>query len=251
MQIDISSLTLAVAFAAGLISFLSPCVLPLVPGYLSYIAGQSNTDQTGAGSLAKHRTSLLLSGFFVLGFSAVFISLGASATLLGSLLARYRYETNIIGGVIIILFGLYMTGLLNSSWLGRWMAHDARFQVEMKGGRSLTAFVLGLAFAFGWTPCIGPILGAILTLSAVSETTQAGISLLSSYSAGLGVPFILAALFSSALSQRMQRLRRFSRVLYITAGSLMIVMGLAMITGYLSRFAVWLLKAFPVLATIG
>jgi len=248
---DISSLTLAVAFAAGLISFLSPCVLPLVPGYLSYIAGQSPMEKPGSGRLATHRTSLLLSGFFVLGFSVIFISLGASATLLGSLLARYRYETNIIGGVIIILFGLYMTGLLNASWLGRWMGHDTRFQVEMKGGRSLSAFVLGLAFAFGWTPCIGPILGAILTLSATAATTHAGISLLSSYSAGLGLPFILAALFSSALSQRMQRLQRFSRVLYITAGTLMIVMGIAMITGYLSRFAVWLLNTFPILATIG
>jgi len=248
---DATSLTLVVAFAAGLISFLSPCVLPLVPGYLSYIAGQTPTKKPGMGRLAEHRTSLLLSSFFVLGFSAVFISLGASATLLGSLLAHYRYETNIIGGVIIILFGLYMTGLLNTSMLGQWMSHDTRFQVEMKGGRSLTAFVLGLAFAFGWTPCIGPILGAILTLSAVSETTQAGMVLLGSYSAGLGLPFILAALFSSSLSQRMQRFRRFSRVLYITAGTLMIIMGLAMITGYLSRFAVWLLNTFPVLATIG
>jgi len=248
---DASSLTLAVAFAAGLISFLSPCVLPLVPGYLSYIAGQTPATAQQAGKVARHKTSLLLSVFFVLGFSSVFISLGASATLLGSLLARYRYETNIIGGVIIIIFGFYMTGLLNASWLGRWMGHDTRMQVEMKGGKSLTAFVLGLAFAFGWTPCIGPILGAILTLSAVSETTNAGISLLSSYSAGLGLPFILAALFSSTLSLRMQRLRKFSRILYISAGTLMITMGVAMITGYLSRFAVWLLNTFPILATIG
>jgi len=248
---DSSSLTLVIAFAAGLISFLSPCVLPLVPGYLSYVAGQTATGKQQTTRLSRHRSSLLLSGFFVLGFSTVFISLGASATLLGALLARYRYETNIIGGVIIILFGLYMTGLLNASWLGRWMGHDLRFQVQMTGGRSLSAFVLGLAFAFGWTPCIGPILGAILTLSAVAETSHAGISMLTSYSAGLGLPFILTALFSSAVSQRMQRMRRFSRILYITAGTLMIIMGLAMITGYLSRFAVWLLNTFPILATIG
>ena len=157
---EISNIGLLTAFLAGVISFLSPCVLPLVPGYVSYISGRSVTDRTTAGTVAIRLPAVGLSVFFVLGFSTIFILLGASATALGQLLLAYRFELNIIGGSIVIVFGLFMLGLIRSSWLQR----EFRLNTSIPGGRPTSAYVLGLAFGFGWTPCIGPILGAILTL---------------------------------------------------------------------------------------
>src|SRR3546814_710726 len=174
---ELSSVGVLSAFAAGAISFLSPCVLPLVPGYVSYVAGESlNGVETPQGSAAK-LPALGLSSLFVLGFSTVFVVLGASATALGQLLLQYRYETNIVGGAIIIAFGLFMTGLLNLRWLHR----EFRFHANIPGGRPVGAYVLGLAFAFGWKPCIGPVLGAILTVSAATATVSQGIALLTVY----------------------------------------------------------------------
>src|SRR6266852_2590205 len=197
---EISGIGAVTAFAAGLISFLSPCVLPLVPGYVSYVAGQSFEDVPVRGSFGTRFLAVGLSLYFILGFSTVFVVLGASATILGQLLLAYRYEVNIIGGAIVILFGLMMTGLLRLSWLQR----EVRFMVRIRGGHPLGAFVLGLAFAFGWTPCIGPILGAILTVSASSAKTANGISLLSIYSLGLGLPFLLSAAFMETFIERVR-----------------------------------------------
>lgn len=246
-MIEISSIGVLTAFVAGLVSFLSPCVLPLVPGYISYVTGQSLDGNHGQATTPARLSVLILSVFFVLGFSTVFVALGASATTLGQFLLSYRYEANIIGGAIIILFGLFLTGLFNFSWLQR----DMRFHTNIKGGRPLAAYVLGLAFAFGWTPCIGPVLGAILTVSTVSPAMSNGVALLSVYSLGLGVPFLLAAVFAGAFMDRLTTMRRIGRPLQITAGAVLIVMGIAMITGQLSVFAYWLLKTFPGLATIG
>jgi cytochrome c-type biogenesis protein len=183
----------------------------------------------------------------VLGFTTVFVALGASATALGQLLIAYRYELNIAGGVVIILFGLFLIGWVRSSW----MQSEARFHASPPSGRAASAYVLGLAFAFGWTPCIGPILGAILTVSASSYTVMDGVALLAIYSMGLGVPFLLAALFTDALTRRLRTLGRVGRSLRFLAGTIMVLMGAAMITGYLSAFAFWLLEAMPGLATIG
>ena len=185
-MVDISLLGLTAALLAGAISFVSPCVLPLVPGYVSYVAGRTAT-QGGVASSSTAR-AVWLSLCFVLGFSTIFIALGASATALGQALLSWRYELNLIGGAIIILFGLFMIGATRLSVMER----DFRFNLDIPGGRPLGAYVLGLAFAFGWTPCIGPILGAILTLSSTSGGMSDGIWLLSIYSAGLGVPFLLA-----------------------------------------------------------
>jgi cytochrome c-type biogenesis protein len=222
-------------------------VLPLVPGYISYIAGNS----AGSGELSRSRggrlSTLLLSALFVLGFSTIFIALGASATAASRLLLAYRYETNIVGGAIIILFGVFMTGLVRLPWLER----DVRFHGEVRGGRPLGAYLLGLAFGFGWTPCIGPILGAILTVSALSATASDGIALLSIYSVGLGLPFLAAALFTDGLAKRLKSMRRAGRLLQIGAGGIMIAMGLAMITGKMSMFAFWLLQRFPIFGSIG
>lgn len=246
-MLDISTIGIATAFMAGLISFLSPCVLPLVPAYLSFIAGKSLDELQHERDWRQRLSALALSVWFVLGFSTVFIALGASATALSRWLLAYRYEAGFIAGAVVILFGLLLVGLVRVPWLEQ----DHRFQTPIQGGRPIGAFLLGLAFAFGWTPCIGPVLGAILTLSASSASISDGIYLLSVYSLGLGVPFLLAAASIGGLTRVVRGSRRTGRVLQVTAGGVMIVMGIAMITGDLTAFSFWLLKTFPGLALIG
>jgi len=243
---ELSGVAVLTAFLGGAISFLSPCVLPLVPGYVSYIAGQSLEDTRQRGA-RRRLAALALSTFFVLGFSTVFIAFGASATAVGQLFLKYRYEANLAGGALIILFGLLLIGLVRAPWLQR----EWRYHGTLPGGRPLGAYVMGLAFAFGWTPCIGPVLGAILTASAVSPALSQGVALLAVYSLGLGVPFLATAFFTNALVVRLKKLGRLGARLQVLAGAAMIVMGAAMITGQLSRFAYWLLETFPALGTIG
>ena len=242
---ELSLVGLLTAFAAGVVSFLSPCVLPLVPGYVSFVAGSSLEDlRDGA---APRLQSLTLAATFVLGFTVVFGALGASATALGNLLLSYRYELGIIAGVVVVLFGLHMLGVSPV----RLMDYDTRFHLDLASGRSLSAFLLGLAFAFGWTPCIGPVLGAILTLSASTADVAKGSLLLAVYSLGLGLPFLLAALFTGTLLARLRTLGRAGRNLQRAAGALLVAMGLLMVTGQLEVLAYWLLETFPALASIG
>ncbi|MGE3376504.1 MAG: cytochrome c biogenesis CcdA family protein [Vicinamibacteria bacterium] len=243
---EAGAIGLAAAFAAGMISFLSPCVLPLVPAYVSYVAGQSDTALARRRDLEHRLAALGLSAVFVLGFGVVFVALGAGASALGSLLLRYRYEANLIGGAIVIVFGVLMIGMSRGM---PWLQREWRFHPHLPGGRPIAAFVLGLAFGFGWTPCIGPVLGAILTLSAAQGA--GGTELLAVYAAGLGVPFLLVALFTRELAARMRALRRVGWILQIAAGAVLVVMGIAMMTGHLSRFAFWLLETFPALGRIG
>ena len=244
---EVSNIGVFTALLAGVISFLSPCVLPLVPGYLSYVTGQSLDDLERRESARATASALALSGFFVLGFSTVFIALGASATALGQLLLEYRYEANLVGGAIVIVFGLFMIGFLRLPWLQR----DLRYQGPLEGGRPVGAYTLGLAFAFGWTPCIGPVLGAILTVSAVSASVSSGVALLAIYSLGLGIPFLALAVFTGRWLKRSRSIARFGRPLQIGAGLIMVVMGVAMMTGQLTAFGFWMLETFPVLGTIG
>ena len=244
---EISGIGVFTVFAAGLISFLSPCVLPLVPGYLSFIAGKSLTEGLDKPDWRATANSFYLSLLFVSGFSIVFILLGAGASSLGRLLLLYRYEASIVGGVMIMVFGIFMTGLVRFDWLQR----EVRYHGAIRGGRPVSAFALGLAFAFGWTPCIGPILGAILTISAMSAADFNGVALLGIYSMGLAVPFLLAAVFTGSFLSRANALRRIGRPLQIGAGIVMIMMGIAMVTGYLTAFSYWLLKTFPALGAIG
>lgn len=246
-MMELSATSLISAFAAGAISFLSPCVLPLVPGYVSYLAGHAAAGRPTGATMTMRLPAVGLSLCFVLGFSTVFVALGASATLLGQLLLSYRYELNIVGGTVVILFGLFLVGLLRLPWLMR----EARFHLAIPGGRPASAYVFGLAFAFGWTPCIGPILGAILTMSAASTTVAGGTMLLAIYSFGLGVPFLIAAIFTDGLMTRLKAIGRVGRVLQVGAGGIMVAMGIAMVTGQLSVFAYWLLGTFPILARIG
>lgn len=247
-MIDGSAFGFATAFVAGIVSFLSPCVLPLVPAYLSYVSGQSLEAMQQRAEARSRSEAVWLSGFFVAGFSAVFVALGASATALGRLLLQYRYEANIAGGIVVLVFGLAMLGLMRR---GSWFYRDLRFQPRLRGGRPGAAFVLGLAFGFGWTPCIGPVLGAILTVSAAHGTVSGGISLLLAYALGLGVPFLLSAVFAESAVGRLKAMRRLGSVLQAAAGAILILMGLAMVTGRLTTFSYWLLEAFPVLGRIG
>lgn len=246
-MIEISGIGIIATFLAGVISFLSPCVLPLIPGYISYIAGGQPIAASPQFKAREKFTAAALSMYFILGFSTVFIALGASASTIGQMMIGYSYELNLVGGGIIILFGLFMIGLAQLDILQR----DFRFHLAIPGGRPVSAYVLGLAFGFGWTPCIGPILGAVLTVSATTATLREGIVLLVIYAAGLGVPFLLAAIFTDTLRLKIRALGRLGRRLHQGAGFLMIVMGVTMMTGQLSRFSYWLLDAFPILGKIG
>ena len=238
----LSGFGLLTSFGAGVISFLSPCVLPLIPGYVSYVAGDVLTDEP-VKPVAAPRLSL----FFVLGFSTVFVVLGASATTIGQLLLSYRQEENLAGGAIVLLLGLFMMGLAKLSWLQR----EFRLHPNLSGGRPAAAYIIGIAFAFGWTPCIGPVLGAILTTSAVAATVPQGVILLGFYSLGLGLPFLAAAVFTDSLMLRLRGLRRLGRNLQLGTGAIVAGMGIAIVTGQLTSFSYWLLDNFPILARIG
>ena len=242
---EISGVGIIAAFLGGAVSFLSPCVLPLAPGYVSYIAGQPRLKAGEATAFADRARSLLLSLWFVLGFSTVFVALGAGASLLGGVLLRWKYELGIAGGALIVLFGLVMMGAIRIPAMMR----DTRPDVTTKGGTPLGAYLLGLAFAFGWTPCIGPVLGSILAVSATSGTD--GVALLAIYSFGLGVPFLLVALFTNEISGKLRRIGAAGRWLYRIAGGLMVLMGIGVMTGQISMLAYWLLEAFPALGMIG
>lgn len=241
-------LGLLAAFAAGIVSFASPCVLPLVPAYVSFLAGNAGQDSDASASGPSRYDALEKSAFFVLGFSAVFISLGASATALGRVLLSYRYEANLAGGALIVFFGLLMLGLARGL---PWFERDLRFHPALRSGGPFASFLLGLAFGFGWTPCIGPVLGAILTLSAVQYSAGTGVTLLAAYAAGLGVPFMIAGFFTREMTVALRRMRRVGMLLQYIAGAIMVLMGIAMMTGHLNRFAFWLLEIFPALGRIG
>lgn len=243
---ELTGIGLMAAFLAGAVSFVSPCVLPLVPGYVSYVAGHT----AGAIDIEpahRRRQAFSMGLYFVVGFSTIFMALGASATALGQMLLSYRYELNLVGGAIVTLFGLFMIGMAKIETMQR----EFRFHLSIPGGRPLSAYILGLAFGFGWTPCIGPILGAILTASAATATVPEGVALLGIYSAGLGVPFLFAATFTDRLTRRLRTIGRVGRRLHQFAGLIMIAMGLAMMTGQLSALSYWLLDAFPALGRIG
>lgn len=245
---DIANIGLFTAFMAGLVSFVSPCVLPLVPGYLSFVAGRSLGQIQEADRRERLRV-LRQSVWFVLGFTTVFLILGASATAIGRLLLSYRQEANLVGGTIVILFGVFMTGIVPLRWLQREWRFIGR--LKEKGGGTGAAYLLGVAFAFGWTPCIGPILGAILTVSASTANVSSGLALLGIYSLGLGVPFLLSAVSLDRFLKHQRFLRHWGHTLHIVAGLIMILMGLLMITGQLTALSYWLLRTFPALGAVG
>lgn len=243
---DAVTIGLVAAFTAGIVSFLSPCVLPIVPGYVSYIAGESLHRRRHLHA-SERLAALGLSAFFVAGFSTVFIAFGASASAIGQLLMRYRYEANLVAGAVVVAFGLFMLGAWR--WVP-WLQRDLRPHLRLAGGNPLAAYVIGMAFAFGWTPCIGPVLGAILALSAAG-TSAGGVGLLTAYALGLGVPFLAAALLADRAAHLLARLRGFGVGLQIVGGVVLVALGLAMMTNQLAVASLWLLERMPSLGTIG
>ena len=238
------------AAGAGLISFLSPCVLPLVPAYLSYMAGTTldrMLDDAGAAQAATTRRVFVSALAFVIGFSTVFIAMGASASALNRLILENIDIIGKIAGAVIVLFGLHYMGLLKIPLLYR----EARFHTKENSGGLVGAYLLGLAFAFGWTPCVGPILATILTVAASRDELGYGISLLATYALGLGIPFLLAALAVKPFMRFMQRFRRHLRKVEFGAGALLVLTGILIFTNSLGQFSYFLLDLFPWLATIG
>jgi cytochrome c-type biogenesis protein len=233
---------------AGLVSFLSPCVLPLVPPYLSYLGG-TTIDQLGSkGEIDAHvwRRVVLASVFFVLGFTTVFVGFGASASLLGQWIQAYKSQLAVVAGVVVILFGLHFLGVLRVPLLYR----EARFHVNSQGASFAGAYLMGLAFAFGWTPCIGPVLGTVLSLTANEANLGAGVRLLLVYSLGLGVPFVLAAVAIGPFLGFLKRFRRHLGRVEMAMGLLLVVAGILMLTGWLNAFSYWMLENIPVLGRI-
>ncbi len=244
MAADIS---IPAALLAGLISFLSPCVLPLVPPYLVYLSGLSLERFADAEPEPAVKRETILGAFlFVLGFSTVFVALGASASAVGDLLRAYSDVLSKIAGIAIIVMGLHFLGLLRLGWLTR----QKRFEVPKPVGL-WGAYVMGLAFAFGWTPCIGPILAAILAVAASETTVAKGAGLLAVYSLGLGIPFLLAAFAVEPFAAFLARFRAHLGKVEKAMGGLLVLTGIAFLTGSINAFSYWLLETFPVLGTIG
>lgn len=250
MGIDISLIGIATAFLGGIISFLSPCVLPLAPPYLAYLGGTSLDQISGARDEIDHaakRRVFTSACFFVGGLATVFVLLGMGASVVGQTLLQNKTILGQIAGAVIIAMGLHFLHVLRIPMLNR----EARFDGPGQAGGYGTSYVIGLAFAFGWTPCIGPILAAILTLAAQEATLAAGTALLAVYALGLGVPFLLAAFFIGPFLRWAHRFRRHMGLVERAMGGLLVVVGVMMVTGTFERMAFWLLETFPVLGTIG
>ena len=246
-MLDIGYLSAA---GAGALSFLSPCVLPLVPPYLCYMAGISVDDFRGAvnSENTTMRSALLgASVAFVLGFSTVFVALGAGASTVGAFLRAWQNEIAVAAGLAIVAMGLNFLGIVRIPLLSR----EARFQTGGRPANLGAAYVMGLAFAFGWTPCIGPVLGPILTLAGARDTVGEGALLLAAYSAGLGVPFLLASAFSGAFMRFLSRFRLHMGKVEKAMGGLLVVAGVLFLTGGMQTVAYFLLETFPVLGRLG
>ena len=242
-----SDVSIFAALFAGLISFLSPCVLPLVPPYLVYLAGSSIERLADAEPEPQVKRAMFLASLlFVGGFSTVFVALGAGASVAGGLLRLYSYELSIAAGIAIIVMGLHFLGLTRVGILMREKRLPMAKPVGLWG-----AYAMGLAFAFGWTPCIGPILAAILAVAASETTVLKGAGLLGVYSLGLGIPFLLAAVAVEPFAAFLARFRGHLATVEKLMGGLLVLTGIAFLTGFVTQASYWLLETFPVLGKIG
>lgn len=240
--------TIGGALLAGLLSFVTPCVLPIVPPYLAYLAGLSFEEFRGdARTSAASRQIIAAAIAFVLGFTTVFVALGATASLIGQSLARYFDVLSIAAGAIIIVMGLHFLGIFRIGLLFR----EARMDVVRKPAGMLGAYVMGLAFAFGWTPCVGPVLAAILFVAGTEDTALRGAGLLTAYSIGIGIPFVLAAVFASRFVTWVTRFRRHMHRVEQVMGAVLIVTGVLFMTGQMAAIATWLLETFPAFGELG
>ncbi len=230
------------AFGAGFISFLSPCVLPLIPGYISYISGESLGD-----IVEKQKKVILKTVLFSLGFSLVFISFGATASLIGNILLENSNTLRIIAGIIIIIFSLQLIGILNLNFLNQ----EKRFQTKNYSNNLFFPVLVGAAFGFGWTPCIGPVLGSILTLAAVESSIGKGILLLSFYSLGLAIPFILSGYGISKFLAFSKNFRKNIKIVSVTGGVILLMTGILILTNKLQALGYFILEAIPILGNLG
>ena len=222
------------AFLAGLLSFLSPCVLPLLPSYVSFITGMSFEDLTGEVNRARVRyLTITNSIIFILGFSSIFILLGASSSYVGSLLMQYQEWIRIIGGILIIIFGLFVAGILKMDFLMR----ERKIHLSGRPAGYIGTFVIGMTFAAGWTPCIGPILGTILLYASTKGSAAYGLKLLTVYSLGLGIPFFLSALAFNSFLSYSRKLQRYMKVIMLISGLLLIVFGVMLLTNRVRELA--------------
>ncbi len=231
----VDSVSFPAALLAGLLSFFSPCVLPLIPAYFAFISGLSFEEMTAVQSSAVRKKVIRSTVLFILGFSLVFILLGASASLLGNLFVSYKEHIRIVGGGIIIVLGIHLTGLLRI----RWLDFEKRIHLSNKPLHFLGTFVIGMAFGAGWTPCIGPLLGAILIMAGSQETVWNGVVLLGIYSLGLAIPFLIVSAFIHFMLQLLKKMRNALRYLNPASGVLLIIVGVILLTdnlNFLTRF---------------
>ena len=233
-----------VALLAGVLSFLSPCVLPIVPPYLAYMSGVS-LNELSEGT--ARNAAIMPAVFFVMGLSTVFLFLGFTASIIGQVFLQYQSTFNTLAGLLVMIFGAHFIGIYRIGFLDR----EARIDVGDRGGSSFGAYILGLAFAFGWTPCIGPQLGAILSMAASEASVTRGTLLLAVYAIGLGVPFLLVAAFLPRLTGLMSWMKRHMEQIERVMGLLLWTIGLLMLTGGFASFSYWLLETFPALAVLG
>ena len=243
----IQDVSIPAALAAGVISFLSPCVLPLVPPYLIYLTGATIEHVASDEDQSVSKRAVMLSALaFVAGFSTVFVALGASASLIGGLIRAWSAQLSIVAGIVIIVMGLHFLGLTRIGFLMR----EGRLPIPKPVGL-WGAYVMGLAFAFGWTPCIGPILAAILSVAASEETVAKGAGLLAVYSAGLGIPFLIAAFMLERFSSVLAGMKKHLATIEHVMGVLMVLVGIGFLTGAVSNVSIWLLETFPALQNFG
>ena len=231
---------------AGLLSFLSPCVLPIVPGYLCFMAGTS-LDKLDLNAREIKRDVFYYSLCFVIGFSTVFIILGASATVISGLMFEYLDYLRVAGGIVIIFFGIHFMQLIQIPLLNQ----ELRFQVQNYKPGVVGSYIIGLSFAFGWTPCIGPILGSVLSVAASSETISQGVFLLFLYSMGLGIPFLLAAYAIGSFLNFFSKIKKHMRTIEIVTGLLLILFGILILTNRIQELAFFFIKYFPILTQLG
>ncbi len=234
-------LSILVAFTTGSVSFLSPCVLPLFPSYLSFITGMSLDKLRDAPGPRERRIVLVHSLLFILGFSVIFVALGASFSVLGQLLVDYRQIIRTVGGGLIIFFGLYIAGLFKLPWLNRTM----QLPIPRRHAGYAGSFLVGVTFAIGWTPCVGPILGSILSLAGTAETVRTGIAMLVAYSLGLALPFFLSSLAVGTFLALFQRFRRLIPVLEMVAGGLLVLVGILVMTNYFVILNAYAIRLTP------
>ena len=246
---ELMQVTYIGALVAGVLSFASPCVLPLIPAYISFLGGASLeqlTDKTGVDKSTSRRVFYAALAF-VLGFSTIFVILGASATAISGVLIQHGILLGQIAGVVIVIFGFHFMGLFRIGFLN----FEKRFHLENKPAGLVGSFILGLAFAFGWTPCVGPILASVLMVAASGDSVMYGTSLLGVYAAGLGIPFLAAALAVKPFMNFMKRFRQHMHKVEIVVGSLLVVTGVVIFTGDINEFANWLLETFPIFSAVG